>query len=244
MCAGMDLTSTWVGNKLHVCLVVLHMRSLDLMVGTCWQHNADLDLKFHTEESFSTLKAAISADKCHLVSEVTAVAVAGLGNSNYSARVIAALPHCKTGAKGEASTAQLKLLRSLVNHWWAVGGLHMTNGPLWAIASDGAPQRRAALMMIFETDPLPASSPLLPTVSRCKLLDNKVSNRNCLIGMCVEIRHPRQARQSIACPTAAPESEMPASRFTQTLPHFFCLLCTLKYVSLLGTFSIISATHR
>ncbi len=90
----------------------LEFRS-DEVVGLCHQHSSQLPLKIKSEADLEYLRQCVASGKTHIATEFSAFAVASLGDKNYSARMIAGLPHCKLGTRLDQS----KLLKAIVGHW-------------------------------------------------------------------------------------------------------------------------------
>jgi hypothetical protein len=137
------------------------------LVGLCWQHGAHCDLAVDSEAGLQVLHTAVQEKTVHRAEEASVIALTGVGKDGYSARPIAALPHCKYSDHMK----QLKLLTDFLESYWDADGPHEQYGPLLCLSSDGASVRRRALHQLFEVELLPSSSPLHHLLSPLELLD-------------------------------------------------------------------------
>jgi hypothetical protein len=104
------------------------------LAAVCWQHSSSsgVDLTVDTPDRIDGLRDMIRGEgaSMHLASEASVVAVGKLSNSDYNARAVLALPHCKSGSASD----QYQLLSSILSWWWQKGGPHEKYGPLMCVS--------------------------------------------------------------------------------------------------------------
>lgn len=115
----------------------------------------------------------IQSDLVHIAKEFTCFAVSSLGRINYHAAPLLGAGHCAHGTAGD----QQQLLSTCMDWWW-IPHVHETRGPMFVFSSDGAPIRRPALYLIFETKELDSASPMHALVKPLPLLDITVGPGN------------------------------------------------------------------
>jgi hypothetical protein len=152
------------------------------LVGLCWQHARLQNLTTLDGARLEELQQLVKGGRVHVASEATVIAVGALGTSSYSARPVAALPHCKTGSAAD----QLNLLRGFLGWYCGEGGPHI----------------QSALHSLFETQPLSEIHRLHPVLSRLDLLDLRCNPDYGCMTVDLDQKHlGKRMREAIKSPT-------------------------------------------
>ena len=65
------------------------------------------------QADLDNIKARLDRKLFHVAPEFTTIAISGLGRTDYSARPLVGLPHCKEGGKQDQHT----LIKAMLNAW-------------------------------------------------------------------------------------------------------------------------------
>ncbi|KAG8684104.1 hypothetical protein FRC08_013877 [Ceratobasidium sp. 394] len=142
----------------------------DALLGLCREHSNINDLKNITGRPVSHLediKKLLDAGELHRAKEVTVIAVAPFGYSNYSPMVVLISGTCKT----ESVLNQRDLISLVVDGWKASPYGESALGPLYSIATDGDPRRRRVMHSFCMSEDLPKDSALYQELCHLEMLN-------------------------------------------------------------------------
>ncbi|KZV79477.1 hypothetical protein EXIGLDRAFT_661031, partial [Exidia glandulosa HHB12029] len=140
--------------------------STNFILGPCREHGGMCSLEFCSVDEAKALFRAIEAEKVHVASEATVLAIGAFSSDPiiYEARPFGISGTCKR----EKVEGQEQLIRTALE---ACKRLENELGPCYCIASDGDGVRRSAMAAITMCEDLPASSPLYPLLGPLPLFN-------------------------------------------------------------------------
>ncbi|KAI0370301.1 hypothetical protein BV20DRAFT_944684, partial [Pilatotrama ljubarskyi] len=131
-----------------------YWRGTNEIVGLCWEHTENVDLRVLSVETVQHVAAAVSGDQplCHYGKECTVAALALFRATHYTGVPVLVSATCKS----EKAEEMVKWMQMVLDVWRRIG--QDVHGPIWCITTDGDGMFRRAkflFLLAHELDPAP-----------------------------------------------------------------------------------------
>jgi hypothetical protein len=129
----------------------------DVVTGLCREHGQTFSLKCKSIEALESLHDAIAEGKLCFGSDATVVAVAPYGHDDHYSPVPLVLSPSDKTEKGEALKGWIE---TLLQRWDSHENGAKSQGPIWAVGSDGDSSFRVAKHLLCMVEDLNLNSDL------------------------------------------------------------------------------------